>query len=186
MVTTGYSDRVLVVEVTGLRQQGVAPVSNCTFKVPYRSLSRTLQFISRQHGKVIRIAVLSGSLPASELFQLSSSLQFARAPQTLPSSKVESKQVLTSDGAVDKSEPIQPSPEALPPTIEVGDSAPAQSSGGSDSLGSESVDSQRVASKTEAPSSPSNNEPNASDSSDTPSLMTRLVEKLRQNIQGSS
>lgn len=63
MTATGYSDRMLLIEVTGLRQQGVMPTSNYTFKVPYRSLTRTLQFISRQGGQVVRIESLSASSP---------------------------------------------------------------------------------------------------------------------------
>jgi hypothetical protein len=67
MTTTGYDDRMLLIEVTGLRQQGVMPTSNYTFKVPYRSLTRTLQFISRQGGQVVRIESLSASLPMPAL-----------------------------------------------------------------------------------------------------------------------
>ena len=75
MATTGYDDRILLIEVSGLCQQGVMPTSHYTFKVPYRSLARTLQFIDRKGGKVVRINSLSLSLPTQGCWNTSVPLE---------------------------------------------------------------------------------------------------------------
>ncbi|OLP19344.1 hypothetical protein BST81_06210 [Leptolyngbya sp. 'hensonii'] len=82
MAATGYDDLILVVEVAGLQQPALLPVSNFTFKVPYRSLARTLESIRRRQGKVVNITVLSSSIaepvPAPDL---SGAQPFSTAPE---------------------------------------------------------------------------------------------------------
>jgi hypothetical protein len=51
------------------------PTSHYTFKVPYRSLARTLQFINRKGGKVVRIESRSLSLPIQGCWNSSGSLE---------------------------------------------------------------------------------------------------------------
>jgi hypothetical protein len=75
MATTGYDDRILFIEVSGLCHQNVMPTSHYTFKVPYRSLARALQFINRKGGKVVRINSLSLSLPAQGFWNTFVSLE---------------------------------------------------------------------------------------------------------------
>ena len=55
--------RILLVEVMGLRWQGGPFNGPYTFKVPYRSLSRTLQFVKRRGGKIVRVELVASSLP---------------------------------------------------------------------------------------------------------------------------
>ncbi|MBE9101184.1 phycobilisome linker polypeptide [Vacuolonema iberomarrocanum] len=55
--------RILLVEVMGLRWQGGSSNSPYTFKVPYCSLARTLQFIKRKGGKIVRVELVASSLP---------------------------------------------------------------------------------------------------------------------------
>lgn len=86
MATTGYGDRMLLVEVTGLRQQGVIPTSHYSFKVPYQSLARTLQFIKSRGGKVVRLHPLASSLPPLEPCQ-ASVLLVAEQTQFSPASE---------------------------------------------------------------------------------------------------
>ncbi|NJL56018.1 hypothetical protein HC928_13155 [bacterium] len=68
MAATGYDDRMLLVEVTGLRQQG-AMSSDCTFKVSYRSLAPTLQFIRSRGGRIVRIYSLDSERPPRKQVQ---------------------------------------------------------------------------------------------------------------------
>ncbi|UBF25943.1 hypothetical protein K9N68_31135 [Kovacikia minuta CCNUW1] len=68
MTATGYDDQIVWVEATGLRQS-THPSSHCIFKVPYHSLARTLQFINRSGGKIVRVSSLTLSLPNPEPFQ---------------------------------------------------------------------------------------------------------------------
>jgi hypothetical protein len=50
-------DRVVRLEVTGMSQQKVSHTSNCTLTVPYSSMSKTMQNISRMGGKVVGVHV---------------------------------------------------------------------------------------------------------------------------------
>ena len=75
MATTGYDDRILLIEVSGLCQPHVMPTTHYTFKVPYRSLARTLQFINHKGGKVVRIESRSLSLPIQGCWNSSGSLE---------------------------------------------------------------------------------------------------------------
>lgn len=69
MAATGYDDRILLVEVTGLCQQSGISTSHYTFKVPYRSLARLLQFVKQKGGKIVRVHPLTLSLPTEQLSQ---------------------------------------------------------------------------------------------------------------------
>ena len=55
MLMADYDELTLLVEVTGLPQQGVMRTSHSNFKVPYCSLARTLQLIRLRGGKIVRI-----------------------------------------------------------------------------------------------------------------------------------
>lgn len=57
-----YDERILLVEVAGIRQQGVMQTDHATFKVPYCSLSRSLQLIKLKGGRIVRIHPLASSL----------------------------------------------------------------------------------------------------------------------------
>ncbi|MBW4691659.1 MAG: hypothetical protein KME27_07800 [Lyngbya sp. HA4199-MV5] len=137
MATTGYDDRILLIEVSGLRQQDVMPTSYYTFSVPYRSLARTLQFIRRSGGTIVRIHPLSLSLPIQQPSQTSMPLEANKtepspAPEAdlegLPSEgiakvtesttpKVDFKGSLPSEGIPEVTESTQPDADSTPPTI---------------------------------------------------------------------
>ncbi|MDJ0617467.1 MAG: phycobilisome linker polypeptide [Calothrix sp. MO_192.B10] len=63
MTTTGlpklsdYSDRNVVIEVTGLCRQDVMKTSNYQVKVPFSRMSQTMQTIHRMGGKVSSVSV---------------------------------------------------------------------------------------------------------------------------------
>ncbi|MDJ0798855.1 MAG: phycobilisome linker polypeptide [Calothrix sp. MO_167.B12] len=67
MTTTGlpkfsdYSDRNVVIEVTGLCRQDVMKTSNYQVKVPFSRMSQTMQTIHRMGGKVSSVSVDSSS-----------------------------------------------------------------------------------------------------------------------------
>ena len=63
MVMADYDELMLLVEVTGLRQQGMMRTSHATFKIPYRLLARILQLIRLRGGKIVRIHSLASSPP---------------------------------------------------------------------------------------------------------------------------
>ena len=63
MAVNSDDARILLVEVMGLRWQGGPSNDPYTFKVPYRSLSRTLQFVKRRGGKIVRVELVASSLP---------------------------------------------------------------------------------------------------------------------------
>lgn len=63
MATTDSVDRMLIIEVQGLRQPGVLPCNPYIFKVSYASLTRTLQFIRLQGGSIAKITRPSFSAP---------------------------------------------------------------------------------------------------------------------------
>lgn len=93
MTATGYDDRMLVIEVIGLNQPNSVSTSY-TVKVPYRSLARTLQFINRRGGKVVRVTALSATAAIAELPQVPSvvdrvsaspaAIKPAAAPESVP------------------------------------------------------------------------------------------------------
>lgn len=74
MATTGYDDRILLIEDSGLCQQDVMPTSHYTFKVPYRSLLAPFN-LSAAKGVVVRIEALSLSLPIQGCWNSSGSLE---------------------------------------------------------------------------------------------------------------
>jgi hypothetical protein len=121
MAATGYDDRILLVEVTGLRQQSVMHTSHYTFKVPYCSLARTLQFISRSGGKVVRIQILAAALPTQTRLQSSSLLEEIAAPRSPASGadvKIEASasthpSVASAAGELPSPLPIEPQPSKL-------------------------------------------------------------------------
>ncbi|MBW4470589.1 MAG: hypothetical protein KME45_09310 [Stenomitos rutilans HA7619-LM2] len=111
MATTEYDDRILLIEVSGLRQQGTMPTSHYTFKVPYRSLARTLQFISRKGGKVIRIQAPSLLLPTPASWNHATSLANPGVVEAIaahPSSTFDPDPVLALENAPTASETTQP------------------------------------------------------------------------------
>lgn len=110
MATTGYDDRTLLVEVSGLRQQEVMPTSHYTFKVPYRSLARTLQFIRCNGGKIVRIHSLSLSLPIQQSVQPSMPLE-ANTAALLPLADL--KGSLPAESVPGASESTQPAVVAV-------------------------------------------------------------------------
>ncbi|NEO09608.1 MULTISPECIES: phycobilisome linker polypeptide [unclassified Moorena] len=63
MITDGsstlsdYSDRTVVLEVTGLCRQDVMRTSNYTTKVPYSCIAEAMKNISRMGGKVTSVHV---------------------------------------------------------------------------------------------------------------------------------
>jgi hypothetical protein len=59
--SSGYNNRIVMIETTGFCQPN-ARTSVTTLKVSYQHLSRTMQRIHRQGGKVTQIRVLSGKL----------------------------------------------------------------------------------------------------------------------------
>ncbi|WP_088239795.1 phycobilisome linker polypeptide [Calothrix rhizosoleniae] len=67
MTTTGlpkfsdYSDRNVVIEITGLCRQDVMKTSNYEMKVPFNRMSQAMQTIHRMGGKVANIRVDSPS-----------------------------------------------------------------------------------------------------------------------------
>ena len=88
MAAIGHDDHILLVETTGLRQQGVMTSWHNTFKVPYRLLAHTIQSISRRGGKIVRVHSLSLSLAPQELFERSAPVEAVEAPSS-PSSETE-------------------------------------------------------------------------------------------------
>lgn len=66
MATTGnasqsdYDNRTVLIEVSNLRQSK-ARTSVYTYKVPYSSMSQTMQHINRLGAKVTSVTVLSGT-----------------------------------------------------------------------------------------------------------------------------
>ena len=66
MVMNGDDARMVLVEVTGLRWQRGPSTRLATFKVPYRSLARTLQFVKQRSGQIVRVEVMTPlpSLPS--------------------------------------------------------------------------------------------------------------------------
>lgn len=65
MTTTGttsvsnYSNRTVVIEVTGVCRQDIMKTSNYTVKVPYNRMQQTLQNIYSMGGKVANVTLLS-------------------------------------------------------------------------------------------------------------------------------
>lgn len=75
-----YNERVLLVEVAGIRQQGVMQTNHATFKVPYCSLSRSLQLIKLKGGRIVRIHPLASSLISETLEAPSPKAPSPKAP----------------------------------------------------------------------------------------------------------
>jgi hypothetical protein len=50
-------DRVVRLEISGICQQNISHTSNYTVTVPYGSMSKTMQSISRMGGKVVGVHV---------------------------------------------------------------------------------------------------------------------------------
>ncbi len=79
MITTGdtnisgYGNRTIAIEVTGMCHQDVMRSSNYTVKVPYSRMSQTIQNISRMGGKVanISLGVSAASAPTPSQTQAS-------------------------------------------------------------------------------------------------------------------
>lgn len=103
MTTSGYSDRILLVEVKGLCQSD-HPGNHYTLKVPYPSLTRTLQFINRSGGKIVRVASQTLSLPDERPFQYLSDSQVV----------VEESPVSTSAGVLQSSTQGDAAVESVP------------------------------------------------------------------------
>lgn len=59
------NDRAVQIEVSGLCQQGVMNRSTYTVKVPYSSLSKTMQSISRMGGKIVGVVTTPGPIGPS-------------------------------------------------------------------------------------------------------------------------
>ncbi len=70
MITTGdtnisgYGNRTIAIEVTGMCHQDVMRNSNYTIKVPYSRMSQTIQNISRMGGKVANVSLGETAAPA--------------------------------------------------------------------------------------------------------------------------
>lgn len=63
---TNLSDcsiRTVAIEVTGMCRQDVAKKSSYVLKVPYNSMSQTIQNISRMGGKVAKVTLVSSHAP---------------------------------------------------------------------------------------------------------------------------
>lgn len=105
MTTSGYGDRILLVEVTGLRQSD-HPGNHYTLKVPYPSLTRTLQFINRSGGKIVRVSSQTLSLPDERPFQYLSYSQVVM--EESPASISEVLQSSTQNDAAVESVPAPP------------------------------------------------------------------------------
>ncbi len=64
MATTGttgvsnYTNRTVVIEITGVCRQDIARTSNYSVKVPYSQMSQTIQSVSRMGGKVANITLI--------------------------------------------------------------------------------------------------------------------------------
>jgi hypothetical protein len=50
-------DRMVRLEVAGICQQSIAPTSNYTVTVPYGSMSKTMQSVSRMGGKIVGVQI---------------------------------------------------------------------------------------------------------------------------------
>jgi CpcD/allophycocyanin linker domain len=50
-------DRMVRLEITGIRQSSICHTSNYTLTVPYNSLSRTIQNLGKTGGKIIGVQV---------------------------------------------------------------------------------------------------------------------------------
>lgn len=126
MAAIGHDDHILLVETTGLRQQGVMLTSHYTFKVPYRSLAHTIQSISRRGGKIVRVHSLALFLPPQELFQHSAPVEAVEARRS-PSSETDLEVSLPSEVNSEASESTQlpvasetedsPSPLSVKPEV---------------------------------------------------------------------
>ena len=85
-----YDERLLLIEVDGLYQQGVMQTNHATFKVPYCSLARILKLIKLKGGKIVRIHPLASSLtpetiePPSPKAVEPPSLKIAESPSLKP------------------------------------------------------------------------------------------------------
>lgn len=61
MTTTGttnlsdYNNRSIMIEVTGLCDQDIVRTANCTYKVPYSRMAKTVQRITKMGGKITAI-----------------------------------------------------------------------------------------------------------------------------------
>lgn len=64
MTTTGsavmsdYSDRAVLIEVTGLNRQDIMKTSNYQVKVPFSRMNEEMRNISRLGGKVAKVTVV--------------------------------------------------------------------------------------------------------------------------------
>jgi CpcD/allophycocyanin linker domain len=50
-------DRMVRLEITGIRQSSISRTDGCTMTVPYSSLSSTIQNLSKAGGKIIGVQV---------------------------------------------------------------------------------------------------------------------------------
>lgn len=60
---SGLADCIVEIEVTGMLRHTKMKGGTSIIKVPLSSLSRTMQFIHRSGGKVIKVTRLSGTVP---------------------------------------------------------------------------------------------------------------------------
>lgn len=58
-----YNVRTVAIEVTGMCRQDVAKKSSYVLKVPYNSMSQTIQNISRMGGKVAKVTLVPSHAP---------------------------------------------------------------------------------------------------------------------------
>jgi hypothetical protein len=110
MVVNGDEVRMVLVEVTGLRWQKGPSTCPATFKVPYRSLARTLQFVKQRGGQIVRVQVMTA--PPLPQFPPPTAVQ-TDAPST-PPPPANRTSALPSDTAETPVPPGSTSPEGLP------------------------------------------------------------------------
>jgi hypothetical protein len=59
-------DRMVRLEIAGVCQQSIVPTSNYTVTIPYSSMSKTMQSVSRMGGKIVRVQISDRKTVASQ------------------------------------------------------------------------------------------------------------------------
>lgn len=62
-------DRMVRLEITGIRQSSISRTNRCTMTVPYSSLSSTIQNLSKTGGKIVGVQVSDVKAQAAQVTQ---------------------------------------------------------------------------------------------------------------------
>jgi hypothetical protein len=60
-------DRMVRLEITGIRQSSISRTNNCTMTVPYSSLSSTIRNLSKTGGKIVGVQVSDVKAQAAQV-----------------------------------------------------------------------------------------------------------------------